>query len=277
LKLRELNSISGRIVGYPDRTPLSGLLPVYRLSAPELVYQLLRAGRNWYDRLVITATEIIASAYLVVTLMGIVMSFTTHQGRRRRTVRFATVALSIPICLLVGCAMTLWLIVRASQPPTLAELKRDFPSKRSFLETIVSMSDEDPRFWRIAPSWVDRTTDDPVGFEQFMENDPKAGLSKARWDTYREIFDRNGIKLGIQRNKQQDAFIMVDSIGLLNRGHVSGYVKCSSIISQDPDRFYPCILRQDNGKREYIPDPSREGYSFQKLDDAWYAYDEGPS
>lgn len=142
---------------------------------------------------------------------------------------------------------------------------------------IVSMSDEDSRFWRIAPGWVDRTTDDSIRFEQFMENDPKAGLSKARWDTYREIFNRSGIKLGIQRNKQRDAFIMVDSIGLLNRGHVSGYVKCSSTISQDADRFYPCILRQNNGKREYSPDPRREGYSFQRLDNAWYAYDEGPS
>lgn len=209
--------------------------------------------------------------------MGMVMSFTTHREHRRRAIRFATVALSIPICLLVGCTMTLWLVARASQPPTLAELKRDFPSERSSLEMIVSMSDEDPKFWRIAPDWADRTTDDSIRFEQFMANDPKAGLSKSRWDTYREIFKRNGIKLGIQRDKQQDAFIMVDSIGLLNRGHVSGYVKCSSTISQDPDRFYPCVLRQDNGKREYSSDPPREGYSFQKLDDAWYAYDDGPS
>lgn len=225
-----------------------------------------------------TETEIVASAYLGATLVGIVMSFTTHQERRRRRIRIAAVILSIPICLFVGCALTLWVAVKESQPPTLAELKRDFPSKRSSLETIVSMSDEDSRFWRIAPGWADRATDDDqIRFEQFMENDPKAGLSKARWGAYREIFNRNGIKLGIQRNKQRDAFIMVDSIGLLNRGHASGYVKCSSTISQDPDRFYPCILRQDNGKREYSPDPRREGYSFQKLDDAWYACDEGPS
>ena len=226
---------------------------------------------------VITATEIVASACLGAILVGIVMSFTSHQERRRRRARIATIVPSIPICLLVGCALTLWVVVRESQPPTLAELKRDFPSKRSSFEMIVSMSAEDSRFWRIAPGWVDRTTDDPIKFEQFLENDPKAGLSNARWGAYREIFNRNGIKLGIQRNKQRDAFIMVDSIGLLNRGHTSGYVKCSSTISQDPDRFYPCILRKDNGKQEYSPDPRREGHSFQKLDDAWYAYDEGPS
>jgi hypothetical protein len=226
---------------------------------------------------VITGTEIFVSAYLGATLVGIVMSFTTRQERRRRSVRIATIILSVPICLLAGCATTLWVFIRASQPPTLAELKRDFPSKRSSLEMIVSMSDEDSRFWRIAPGWLSRTTDDPTRFEQFMENDPKAGLSKARWDAYRDVFSRNGIKLGILRNKWRDAFVMVDSIGLLNRGHTSGYVKCSSTISQDANRFYPCILRQNNGKREFSSDPRVEGYSFQKLDDAWYAFDEGPS
>ena len=206
------------------------------------------------------------------------MSFSTRQGTRRRLIRFVTIALTIPICLLAGCVISMWVVLRQVGPPTLAELKRDFPSKRSSLEMVMSMSDEDSRFWRIAPGWVVRATDDPIiRSEQFLENDPKAGLSKARWGAYREIFNRNGIKLGIQRNQQGDAFIMVDSIGLLNRGHVSGYVKCSSTISQDPDRFYPCILRQDNGKMEYSPDVRREGYSFQKLDDAWYAYDEGPS
>jgi hypothetical protein len=171
----------------------------------------------------------------------------------------------------------MWIVFREAQPPTLAELKRDFPSKRSSLEVIVSMSDEDSRFWRIAPGWVVRIADDPIRSEQFMENDPKAGLPKARWAAYREIFGRNGIKLGIQRNKQRDAFIMVDSIGLLNRGHTSGYVRCSSTVSPGSDRFYPCILRQDTGKREYSPETSQEGFSFQKLDDVWYAYDEGPS
>jgi len=227
---------------------------------------------------VITATEIVVSAYLGATLMGLVLSFTTHQERRRRRVRIATVVLSIPICLLVGCTMALWVIAKESQPPTLAELKRDFPAKHSSLETIVAMSDEDSKFWRIAPGWVDRATDDsPIKFEQFMEDDPKAGLSKTRWDAYREIFSRIGIKLGIQRNKQRDSFIMVDSVGLLNRGHASGYVKCSLTISQDPDRFYPCILRQDRGERTFSSEPRREGYSFERLDSDWYAYDEGPS
>ena len=225
----------------------------------------------------ITATEIVASAYLGATLVGLVMSFSTRQGTRRRLIRFATIALTIPICLLAGCVISMWVVFRQAGPPTLAELKRDFPSKRSSLETIVSMSNQDPSYWRIAPDFVYRANADAIGTGQSMDSDPNSELPKARWEEYRVIFRQNGIKLGIQRNKQHDAFIMVDSIGLLNRGHISGYVKCSSAISQDPGRFYPCILRRENGQSEYSADPRIEGFSFQKLDDAWYAYDEGPS
>jgi hypothetical protein len=37
------------------------------------------------------------------------------------------------------------------------------------------------------------------------------------------------------------------------------------------------MLYQERGKREYDPKTRDEGYSFQKLDNRWYAYDEGPS
>jgi len=222
---------------------------------------------------VITVSEIVVSAYLGTTLIGAVLSFTIRQGPRRKGIRIATVVLTIPICLFGGCTLVFW----EAEPPTLAQLKRDFPSKKSSLEKIVRMSDEDSNFWRIASYWGVRATDGPIEFQRVSCCDGKAGLTKARWDAYNTIFSRNGIQLGIQRDKDGDVFVMVDSVGLLNRGHVTGYVRCSRTVSQDSDRYYPCKLGQDTGKQDYNPDTHQEAYSFQKLSDGWYVYDEGPS
>jgi hypothetical protein len=163
------------------------------------------------------------------------------------------------------------------EPPALADLQRDFPSKRADLETILRMSDEDVTFSRIAPDFLDRTIDNPNEFGRYMRNDPKAGLPPSRWDAYRKIYTQAGVKLGIQRDNSRDAFIMVDSVGLLNRGHTTGYLHCAPTAPPSAFRFYPCMLHQDNGARKYDPNTRDEGYSFQKLVDRWYAYDEGPS
>ena len=166
------------------------------------------------------------------------------------------------------------------EPPSLAELQHDFAHKRTDLELILRMSDEDSDFSRIAPTFVDRnTSQSPQSSGRYMEGNPGAQLPKSRWDAYREIYARNGIKLGIQRDSVGDAFIMVDSVGLLNRGHTSGYLHCASEskgISSDL-RYQPCVIGQDKGRRDFISNPRQEAYAFQRLADAWYAYDEGPS
>jgi hypothetical protein len=127
------------------------------------------------------------------------------------------------------------------------------------------MSDEDLIFSRIAPTFLDRTSDNPDERGRYMEADPKAGLPEARWDAYRRIYARNGIKLGILRNASRDAFIMVDSVGILNRGHVTGYLYCSPTGPAKSFRFQPCILGQEKGEHKYDPAARHEGYSFQKL------------
>ena len=209
--------------------------------------------------------------------MGIALSVTTPQQPRRRNSRIVTGVLTVPLWLILILGTFFWFAF-GKQPPTLVDLKQDFPSKRADLETILRMSDEDVDFSRIAPDFLDRTAENPsdiVG--RYMNGDPKAGLPQARWDAYRKIYARDGIKLGIQRNASHDAFIMVDSVGLLNRGHISGYLHCAPTAPTDGYRFYACMQHQDKGEWKFNSDPREEGYSFQKLDDRWYAYDEGPS
>ena len=162
-------------------------------------------------------------------------------------------------------------------PPSLTELERQFPTREADLGTLIRMSDEDATFSRIAPTFVDHPPDTVNELGRFMDGDPKAGLPKPRWNAYRALFSRNGIDLGIQRDKSGDAFIMVDSVGLLNRGHTSGFLHCSPIYEADDRPFEPCVLRTESGQRDYDPQKGGEGYSFKRIRNNWYAYDEGPS
>ena len=216
---------------------------------------------------------IFGSLYILLTLILFLGSFILKKSLLRLVARLLAGALVIPLLLVGGLLILFW----ESEPPTLGELQHKFPSRQSDLETILRMSDEDAQFWRIAPDFLWREAKGSMDGGEFMGGDPNAGLSKSRWDQYRNIYRRNGIKLGIMRNKEHDAFIMVDSIGLLNRGHITGYLFCSSDPSKDSDRFEPCQLHQDHGERRFNPDRREEAYSFQRLDARWFAFDQGPS
>ena len=204
------------------------------------------------------------------------MSFAIRQQPRRHTIRVVTGLLAAPIVAILVLGIVIKFVF-FKEPPTLAELSREFSIRRIDLEEILRMSDEDVRFSRIAPTFVDRVPDEPNELGRFNEGDLRAGLPKARWDAYRKIYARNGITLGIQRDGSGDAFIMVDSVGLLNRGHATGYLHCAASSSTDGNRFHPCLLRQGSGKQDYDPAAGKEAYSFEKLDDRWFVYDEGPS
>ena len=67
------------------------------------------------------------------------------------------------------------------------------------------------------------------------------------------------------------------SIGLLNRGHATGYLYCSTAKKNGVFRFEPYESRQSAGSHKYDPESRAEAFSFQELADHWYAYDQGPS
>jgi hypothetical protein len=225
---------------------------------------------------------LIFGAYLVITCIGYALSFTMRKSGFRLGIRILTGALTIPILLIVVVAGLLWW----AQPPSLSALQSKFASRHSDLETILRMSNEDANFTRIAPDFLDRDADGQFAAGRFRAGDPKAGLPESRWKAYRNIYAKNGIQLGIQRDNAGDAFIMVNSFGLLNDGHTSGYLYCAStpVPISDAARFQPCVLHQEKGRHNFDPNTPQndnyfqaEGYLFQKLDEHWFAYDEGPS
>lgn len=112
-------------------------------------------------------------------MIGLVLSFTTHRQPRLRNIRILTFLLAAPMLL----AVTFWIFLRftiVKEPPTLTDLQRHFPSKRADIEMILRMSDEDLTFSRIAPTFLDRTPDNPHEFGRYMADDPKAGLARSR-------------------------------------------------------------------------------------------------
>jgi hypothetical protein len=214
---------------------------------------------------------ILIPAYLAALVLGLVLSFTTRRQFLRTTIRIATGFLAIPLCLFVLARTIFWL----AEPPSLAKLQRDFPSKRTDLETILQMSNTDLDFPRVAPTWVVYWPNEGTSETQ-SQGDPNAKLPEMRWQEYRSLYAKNDIQLGFSRDKSGDVFVMMDSVGLLNRGHTSGYLYCAATTEVAENRFYPCSLNQEKGQQKHSWNPRKEAYSFQRLADRWYAYDEGP-
>jgi hypothetical protein len=123
--------------------------------------------------------------------------------------------------LLAALVSGILLLTWSCDPPSLATLQSRFPRQRRDLETIISMSDRDAQFIRIDPDWLQTRE------REFHEYSPETGITQERWDEYRRLFARNGITQGIQRDPEsKDAFILVKSVGLLNRGYSNGYLYC---------------------------------------------------
>jgi hypothetical protein len=213
----------------------------------------------------------IVGIYIALTLMGLVFSFALSKSGLRLAFRILTGILLVPLALIVVIAVFFW----EAEPPSLSSLQAKFASRQAGLNLIVQMSNEDTSFPRIAPDWLDQQVNGTL--EQHFQSEHKAALPDARWNAYRTLFERNAIKLGFIRNSYGDVFIMADSIGLLNRGHTTGYLFCAPTPVHDASRYAPCSAGRDSGAQLFHDSPRQEAYSFQKIDEHWFVYDEGPS
>ena len=219
-------------------------------------------------------------AYLIIFVAALIFSFRVTSPRWRVASRFTAIALASPLGIIGLLLAGLYAYFAATAPPTLSQLAKAFPSKQHDLQTILAMSDQDARFRRIDPGFVDEMAPDGSFKGRFMAGDPKAGLRKPRWDEYRSIFERNYIDQGIERDGAHDAFIRFGAEGLLNRGHGTGIVFCAESLAPpatDVFRYEPCTSTESSGSGKKTEDPRREAFSFQKLAGRWYAYDQGPS
>lgn len=209
----------------------------------------------------------IVTVYVLIFGAAIAASFLSKKKQARNPAIILSCLMAVPL-LLAGALYAWARVVFGPAPPSVREIQKQFPKHRNDLETIIQMSNQDAEFARVAPDF-----DFKFSSDQTELNQPK-DLPKERWDAYRRIFARNEILLGLLRDQQADVFVMINSEGLLDMGHASGYLYCSDDPVVAKGRFEACTSKQSSGQSDATANSG--GYSFIKLADHWYAFDQGP-
>lgn len=205
-------------------------------------------------------------SFVLILVVLVALIFVRGNGWRKALRVIGITTTSLIAVITSGILLLMW----SCTPPTLQTLQRRFPKQRKDLETILAMSNQDSQLLRIDPGWLATSS------AQYMKYDKASGITEERWNEYRRLFSRNDITQGIQRvPNSDDAFILVESEGLLNRGISNGYLYCGA---RPVHRYVPCTLSSQSGSHPFEgPGSGDEGYSFIKLAGGWYAFSEGPS
>ena len=183
-----------------------------------------------------------------------------------------------------ACAFTVLLFVTVlfwqPEPPDLAMLANNFSDRRETLTELLGMSNVDTHYSRIDPTFINYGAVDGTPGGQSMWGDTNSPLPTDRWKRYRKLFSRAKLDQGIARDADGNVFFMAGSIGLLDRGHSTGYLFCRDPGSQSSQqsRFEPCTVPpQESGSRAFLPEPRVEADSFKRVADHWYVFSQGPS
>src|SRR3954471_14817786 len=123
-----------------------------------------------------------------------------------REVNFKTMNLAIRLVVAAGLLLFYTACPQITDhDPSDAELLRNFAVNRETLDSLVTMCQEDPQMIRIAPEFTWKK--DNVAWPR---PDSELGITKERWDFYRELFTKAKIKGGLL-NYQPDSIMMVVS------------------------------------------------------------------
>lgn len=146
-------------------------------------------------------------------------------------------------------------VLTAGCVPSPSSMARDFESRRSGLERVVSMMLEDPKLMNVRPTsfafepdvLVTLNPPSPIAQERWP-------ISRASWQEYRELFAEAGLPYGAARCGPNTIVICIHARGMLLRGNEEGY-----IYSREP----------------FIGAGDCSGYVVLQIRDSWYAYNLG--
>jgi hypothetical protein len=114
------------------------------------------------------------------------------------------------------------------------------------------MAQEDSQMTRIAPDFTW-----PTGKE--------VPFSAKRWDEYRDLFRKLGIKDGIQRlDKGGGVMLIVNSTGMVGRGTAKGYAYSKERLEPIIDSLNMPMPRPCIGQKDCI--------AFRPLKNNWYLF-----
>lgn len=137
------------------------------------------------------------------------------------------------------------------------ELLQNFQAHEKDFEKLASMATEDVKVVRIAHdfTWLDDNLSWPRPESQI-------GFSKQRWDRYRSLFNKVGLKAGINRteNDPHTIFFMASTKGLAPGGSEKGY----AYTSKEPVNLVESLDRTYNIQNN-TP-------IFRKIKSDWYLY-----
>lgn len=143
-------------------------------------------------------------------------------------------------------------------------LRLRFKRQRAELERIVAMSDEDSQMSRIASDFL--WTRDSAAWPR---PESKWGITKKRWDEYREIFRRAHFDAGASRG-ENDVMVIVWSSGIVAGGGSISYLHCGANSSKDSEPREPaCVERNESGRGHYGNSTSNV-YRYKKIRNDWY-------
>jgi len=166
------------------------------------------------------------------------------------------------------------------EPPSITRLATAFPERRAALEQILAMSNQDTHFSRIDPTFVNYGYIDGTPYGQALQGQGNSPLPDERWNSYRSLFKKIKLQQGLERDADGNVYFRSGAVGLLNRGHSTGYLYCRDAGSNSSQKssFEPCTLsHRDSGSQSFSMEPRGEAYSFMKVADHWFVFDQGPS
>lgn len=172
---------------------------------------------------------------------------------------FSWIALKIRIGLLVifvcGLASTCdYRLVNQRPLPSDQELESIFEEHKQDFDRLKRMSEEDVDFVRVAYNFVWRSDD-------FSLN-PDKGLPNARWDEYRQLFDKLRLNGGIARPVDQKMLMLISaSRGMVTGGSSKGYAY-SEI---PPGPLYESL-------DSITPNEIGSNPAFKRIRGNWYLY-----
>ena len=160
--------------------------------------------------------------------------------------------------------LILWWWV-APHEPSDQTLEKSFYRKRPDLERLVAMMEEDSRMTRVASEFLWTQ-------ESFSWPRPESewGISRARWNEYRKLFDRAGIEKGAaRRGRSEDVFLIVYSWGIVPSGFSVGYLHCGLRDHGGVHAEPACNEKKDSGSGMYPPSTSY-GFRYRRITDDWF-------
>ena len=151
-------------------------------------------------------------------------------------------------------------------PPSDASLERQFRKHRSEMESLVAMMGEDRTMSRIDPAYLRRQDD-----WEWPRAEAKWGISRDRWNQYRELFYTAGIRQGIERGKNSsDTLLLAWSWGLAIGGSSIAYLHCGEPGHGDLHTAEACIEMKESGTHEDSGYWSR----YKEIVPGWYIVEE---